>query len=180
MAVAGKRRRGERRALEAAAAEQITLEAERGQPWQCRQAARPALLAMPRRALTPHTVAWMVPRRARKRSVEDQASLAGLRRCGPELDEAVALAAAFVGLVRDRAPDRLDSWLERVGESSAQRLRGFAKRLWADYDAVRAAVTLNWSSGQSEGQINRLKTIKRQMYGRAGLDLLGRRFLLAA
>ena len=45
---------------------------------------------------------------------------------------------------------------------------------------MRAAVTLPWSTGQVEGQINRLKTIKRQMYGRANLDLLGRRFLLAA
>ena len=47
-------------------------------------------------------------------------------------------------------------------------------------DAVRAAVTLAWSNGQTEGQINRLKSLKRQMYGRAGLDLLERRFLLAA
>ena len=59
-------------------------------------------------------------------------------------------------------------------------MQGFAKRLSADNDAVRAAVTLDWSNGQTEGQINRLKTIKRQMYGRAGLDLLSRRFLLAA
>ena len=98
----------------------------------------------------------------------------------PELDEAVALAEAFAGLVRDHAADRLDPWLQRAGESGVRRLRDFAKRLSADYDAVRAAVTLDWSNGQAEGQINRLKTIKRQMYGRANLDLLGRRFLLAA
>ena len=141
---------------------------------------RPALAAVPRKVLTPRTVAWLVLRRAQKRSAEDQALLADLRRHAPELDEAVALAEAFVDLVRNRAPDRLDPWLERAGESSVQRLRGFAKRLLADYDALRAAVALDWSSGQTEGQINRLKTIKRQMYGRAGLDLLGRRFLLAA
>ncbi len=47
-------------------------------------------------------------------------------------------------------------------------------------DRTREAVTLPWSTGQVEGQINWLKTIKRQMYGRANLDLLGRRFLLAA
>jgi transposase len=141
---------------------------------------RLALLAVPQKVLTPHTVAWLVLRRAQKRSAEDQALLADLRRHAPELDEAVARAEAFVDLVRNRAPDRLDPWLERAGESSVQRLRGFARRLLADYDAVRAAVSLDWSSGQTEGQINRLKTIKRQMYGRAGLDLLGRRFLLAA
>ena len=48
------------------------------------------------------------------------------------------------------------------------------------YDAVRAAVTLAWSNGQVERRVNRLKTIKRQMYGKASLDLLERRFLLAA
>ena len=142
--------------------------------------ARPMLAAVPGRVLTPHTAAWLVLRRAGKRSTDDQALLADLRRHAPELDEAVALAEAFVGLVRDRAPDRLDPWLQQAGESGVQRLRGFAKRLSADYDAVRAAVSLSWSNGPVEGQINRLKMIKRQMYGRANLDLLGRRFLLAA
>ncbi len=141
---------------------------------------RPVLVAASRRVLTPRTAAWLVLRRVEKRSAEDQALLAELRRHAPELDEAVAIAEAFTGLVRDRAPDRLDPWLQRAESSAVRQLRGFAKRLWADYDAVRAAVTLEWSSGQTEGQINRLKTIKRQMYGRAGLDLLGRRFLLAA
>ena len=149
---------------------------EGGTPAQSRR----GLLAVPQKVLTPHTVAWLVLRRAQKRSAEDQALLADLRRHAPELDEAVALAEAFVDLVRNRAPDRLDPWLERAGESSVQRLRGFAKRLLADYDALRAAVALDWSSGQTEGQINRLKTLKRQMYGRASLDLLERRFLLAA
>ena len=141
---------------------------------------RPALAAVPGRVLTPHTAAWLVLRRAEKRSMEDKALLADLRRHAPELDETVALAEAFVGLVRERAPDRLDPWLQQANQSSVKRLRGFAKRLSADYDAVRAAVTLKWSNGPVEGQINRLKAIKREMYGRAGLDLLERRFLLAA
>ncbi len=85
-----------------------------------------------------------------------------------------------MGLVRDRAPDRLDPWLQQAGDSGVRQLRGFAKRLSADGDAVRAAVALDWSNGPVEGQINRLKTIKRQMYGRAGLDLLEHRFLSAA
>ena len=106
--------------------------------------------------------------------------LAELRRHAPALDEAVALAEAFTGLVRDRAPDGLDPWLQQAENSAVRQLRGFAKRLWAACDAVRAAVTLDWSSGQTEGQINRLTTVKRQIRGRASLDLLGRRFLLAA
>jgi transposase len=117
---------------------------------------------------------------AEKRSEEDHALLADLRSRAPELDEAVTLAEAFTGLIRDHAPECLDLWLQRAGDSMVRQLQSFAKHLSADYDAVRAAVELAWSNGQVEGQINRLKTTKRQMYGRAGLDLLGRRFLLAA
>jgi transposase len=58
-------------------------------------------------------------------------------------------------------------------------LVGFALRLGEDCEAVKAGVTLEWSNGQVEGQINRLKMLKRQMYGRAKLDLLSQRVLLA-
>jgi len=141
---------------------------------------RPVLVAAPRRVLTPRTAAWLVLRRAEKRSADDHALLAGLRQHAPELDQAVALAEEFTGLIRDHAPDRLDPWLQRAGNSIVCQLRGFAKRLRADYNAARAGVALAWSNGQTEGQVNRLKTLKRQMYGRANLDLLGRRFLLAS
>ena len=141
---------------------------------------RPVLAAMPGRVLTPQTAAWLVLRRTEKRNADDQALLADLRRNAPELDEAIALAESFVRLVRDRAPGRLDPWLQQAGNSGVHQLRSFAKRLSADGDAVRAAVTLGWSNGPVEGQINRLKMLKRQMYGRAGLDLLEQRFLAAA
>jgi transposase len=138
------------------------------------------LSAAPQRVLTPRTAAWLVLRRMEKRREEDLALLADLRGRAPELDEVVRLAEAFTGLIRDHAPERLDLWLQQAGDSMIRQVQSFAKHLSADYDAVRAAVELAWSNGQVEGQINRLKTIKRQMYGRAGLDLLGRRFLLAA
>ena len=106
--------------------------------------------------------------------------LAELRHYNPELDEAIALAEEFAALVRERKPERLDLWMQRAQDGPVVLLRRFAKRLSADYEAVRAAVTLGWSNGPVEGQINRLKMLKRTRYGRAGLDLLGRRFLLAA
>jgi transposase len=106
-----------------------------------------------------------------KRSAEEQAWLAALRRHAPALDEIVSLAEDFIGLVREHIPERLDAWLQRATSSSVRPLRRFAQRLWTDYDAVRASMTLAWSSGQTEGQIHRLKMIKRQMYGRAGLAL---------
>lgn len=96
------------------------------------------------------------------------------------LAEAVVLAQDFADLVRRRQPSQLESWLRRAATSALPRFRPFAKGLRADIAAVQAAVTLPWSQGPIEGQINRLKMLKRQMYGRARLDLLARRFLLAA
>jgi len=106
--------------------------------------------------------------------------LARLCETVPTLATAVTLAEEFGVLVRGREPEGLAPWLPRAQDSAVLALQRFAKRLSSDYDAVRAAVTLAWSNGQVEGQINRLKIIKRQMYGQASLDLLERGFLLAA
>ena len=137
-------------------------------------------MAAPKRVLTPRTAAWAVLRRPERRDDEDRALLAGLRKRSPVLDAAVGPAEEFAALVRGRRPERLDPWLNAAQDGPVAALRRVAKRLQDDGGAVRAAVTLDWSNGQTEGQINRLKTLKRQMYGRAGLDLLERRLLLTA
>jgi hypothetical protein len=87
------------------------------------------------------------------------------------------LAQDFAALVRQRQPERLDAWLARAATSALQALRRLAKGLGEDYEAVKAGVTLPWSTGPVEGHINRLKMLKRQMFGRARLDLLSRRFV---
>jgi transposase len=147
-----------------------------------RPQARPRLplVAAPRQVLTPRTAAWTVLRPPDRRGSEETALLARLHETAPILATAMTLAEEFAALVRGRKPERLDPWLQRTQDSAVPALQRFARRLSSDYDAVRAAVTLAWSNGQVEGQINRLKTLKRQMYGRASLDLLERRFLLAA
>jgi len=89
------------------------------------------------------------------------------------------LAQDFATLVRQRQPTQLDPWLQRATTSAVDAVRRFATGLYEDYEAVKAGVTLPWSSGPVEGHINRLKMLKRQMFGRARLDLLSRRFLLA-
>ena len=83
-------------------------------------------------------------------------------------------------MVRERQPELLDGWLEEASKSDLPELRGFGEGLRSDYEAVRAALCERWSNGQVEGQINRLKLLKRQMYGRANLDLLKRRTMGAA
>ena len=140
----------------------------------------PPLIAAPKQVLTPRTAAWIVLRRPERRGAENQALLARLREQSPVLDNAVALAEEFAAIMRGRCPERLDPWLKAAQDGPIAALRRFAQRLLTDEAAVRAAVSLPWSNGQVEGQINRLKTLKRQMFGRASLDLLERRFLLAA
>ena len=94
----------------------------------------------------------------------------------PEIERAVAEARAFAALVRERNRDGLDPWLARARDGP---LRGFAEGLGRDRAAVEAALRLAWSTGPVEGQITRLKLIKRQGYGHANLDLLRARVLAA-
>lgn len=82
-------------------------------------------------------------------------------------------------MARERQGDHLDAWIAAAQASGIPPLRSFATGLLADYDAVRAGLTLLWSSGAVEGNVTRIKAIKRQMYGRANFDLLRRRVLLA-
>jgi transposase len=80
--------------------------------------------------------------------------------------------------VRQRQGGALDAWIVRAHDTGVPReLRVFADGLKADYEAVKAALTLAWSNGPVEGQVNRVKLIKRQMYGRAKFDLLRQRVL---
>jgi transposase len=92
---------------------------------------------------------------------------------------AVTLAESFLALLRQRQPEGLMNWLNRALECSLLPLQSFAKGLLEDLTAVQASFSLEVSNGPVEGQNNRLKMLKRQMYGRAGLDLLSKRFILA-
>ncbi|WP_440531395.1 transposase [Sinorhizobium fredii] len=83
----------------------------------------------------------------------------------------------FRGILRSRDPGKLDSWIDDAVNSGLVAIERFARVLHRDLDAVYNAIELPWSNGQAEGQINRLKTIKRAMYGRAGPQLLRARIL---
>jgi transposase len=96
----------------------------------------------------------------------------------PPAAEAATLASDFARMVRGRKPRDLSIWIERASASQASiEIQRFAKGLQEDLLAVQAAFSLAWSNGQTEGQVNRIKLVKRQMYGRAKLDLLRRRVL---
>ena len=127
--------------------------------------------------LTPRGTAWLVRRRPETRDPDEEQPLAQLTVQQTEIAEAVTLARDFTDLLRTRQPDRLDSWLECARTSAVSAGRRFAHGLRDDYAAIKAGGTVPWSNGPVEGHINRLKMLKRHMFGRAHLDLLGHRFL---
>jgi transposase len=129
--------------------------------------------------LTPKSATWLVLRREEKRedAKADQELVAQVQAQHHELAKAIELTQDFAELVRQRQPDQLDNWLERAAQSALKAFERFAKGLREDYEAVKAGVTLPWSTGPVEGQINRLKMLKRQMFGRANIDLLRLRVL---
>lgn len=101
-------------------------------------------------------------------------TVAAIENALPVLVTAHALIDDFHAIVRKRTPAALDEWLVAASESL---VASFASGMAKDIDAVRAAIELPWSNGQTEGQITKLKLIKRQMYGRGKIDLLEARLI---
>jgi hypothetical protein len=123
-----------------------------------------------------HITAWIM-RPDTKLTDDDRLGLKHARARCPDLDALTTLAHGFNHLVRERRGHQLEAWINHADTCSFPEIRGFAAGLLSDFDAVRAGLTQPWSSGAVEGNVNRLKMIKRQMYGRAKLDLLRKRVL---
>lgn len=110
--------------------------------------------------------------------VKEQTFLAALHQKWPQLAENVWMVREFRRVLSQDDPAQLQAWVDLSGEPTVMRpIRQFAKNLRRDWDAVVQAVRQPWSNGPVEGQVNRLKMIKRQMYGRASFDLLRARVL---
>ena len=92
----------------------------------------------------------------------------------PDLVTARTLIDDFQQMIRSKAVAKLDAWLEGA---KASLVGSFANGVEKDIAAVRNAIISPWSNGQTEGQITKLKLIKRQMYGRAKIDLLQARLI---
>ena len=121
--------------------------------------------------------------------IEEKAALARIEQ-DPEAACVIGLTRRFAELVRSASVKQpleqrptgvaLDDWLAEARCCGVRAVETFAAGLHQDGAAVRAALTLPWSNGQAEGQITKLKMMKRQMYGRANFDFLRRRIFLAA
>jgi len=130
--------------------------------------------------LTARRVSALVVKRQEKRDQQEQAFVEKLAAQHPDLATAVSLADAFLQLLRQRQGDAFDAWLMQALNNSFKPFQAFAEGLLDDYAAVKASMMVNISNGPVEGLNNRLKMLKRQMYGRAGLELLNKRFVLAS
>lgn len=130
--------------------------------------------------LSPRHVATLLVQRSERLTEEERAYLTRLGAHTPSIATAYALTQDFAAMVRDRQGQQLDRWLARVKASGIKELAAYARGLETDYAAVKAGLLVPWSNGQTEGQVNKLKLVKRQMYGRANFDLLRLRVLHVA
>ena len=123
---------------------------------------------------------WYVMRRPETLKEAEREAIARLRTVHEEIAQAVQFTQEFAVLVRGHQADELEGWLWRVANSNVAALQSFAAGIQRDKAAVVNGLRLEYSQGQVEGQITRLKLLKRTMYGRAKLDLLRKRVLYAA
>ena len=136
--------------------------------------------APPKRPPTASQVAHWITFKEDQRLEWQQKYLTQLCEADDEIAQASVLIEDFTTMLRERGGERFDAWLDRVEKQGVSELQSFANGLKKDYDAVKAGLTLEWSQGQVEGQVHRLKLIKRQMYGRGSFNILRKRVLQRA
>ncbi|MBS1807645.1 MAG: ISL3 family transposase [Acidobacteria bacterium] len=128
---------------------------------------------------SPRNTAWWLLQKQEKLEAEQQVYVQRLCETSPEIVTVQQLAQRFARLVRERRAQEFAPWLAEAATSSSQEIKGFVAGLKRDQQAVEAALRYAWSNGQTEGQVNKLKNLKRSMFGRAKFDLLKARVLAA-
>jgi transposase len=130
-----------------------------------------------RRKLSPSQAAWLLVCKPTDLTPEQASALEQMRKASPDITIAHDLAQDFADLLREHKAERLTAWLESAKKACLAEVRSFANGIERDLAAVTAGIALTWSNGQVEGQVNRLKFVKRSMYGRANFDLLRQRVM---
>jgi|GEM_PF-1514104 len=141
---------------------------------------QPTIRSVAQRALSAREAAWLFVCNPQKLRLSQAVRLDHLRVTHEDLGLAYQLAQDFRVMVTKRQVHVLGRWLEEAKASDIKELQSLATGIYRDFDAVRAALATEYSNGQTEGKVNKLKCIKRQMYGRANFDLLRQRMLLCA
>jgi len=131
----------------------------------------------PRRPLTPVQAARVFLLRPEDRSHWEQNYLTRFLQQDPSLAQTYHHVAAFCQMLRQRQGHQFTAWLDAVAEQGEREVQAFARSLSRDAPAVQAGLTRPGSNGMTEGFIHRLKLLKRQAYGRAGVALLKHRIM---
>jgi len=119
----------------------------------------------------------LIIKRPKNRLEEDEKILEKISAEQPKLTTTIQLARKFAEIIRQRQPNEFAPWLDQASKSGYRVWHNFANGLKQDNKAVLAALELHWSNGPTEGHVNRLKYLKRMMYGRGNDDLLRKRVL---
>lgn len=122
---------------------------------------------------------WLIARPFEDLKADERTDLEELCRASTQLSRLHTLVQSFGQIVRKREGHRLQDWKQQVAQSGLAEVQRFAKGLKRDQEAVLAGLTVVYSNGQVEGQVNKLKLLKRTMYGRADFPLLRQRVLHA-
>lgn len=128
---------------------------------------------------SPRHLTWLLLRDSSSLNAQEQSTLTFIREVH-DIDVTYGLAQRFFAMVRERQADQLDGWLEECEKSGIPDLQTFSEGLRREYSALKGALTFSYSNGPVEGQINKLKYIKRSMYGRGSFEVLRQKVLLAA
>ena len=120
---------------------------------------------------------WLLVKESTQLDDKEKSTLARMKASDPQVALAADLIERFATMVKEKEADKLEAWLTDAVASGIQAFISFANGIRQDFSAVFNAMSMIWSNGQVEGQVNRLKFIKRMMYGRANFDLLRKRVL---
>jgi transposase len=129
---------------------------------------------------TPKQLTYLLLRDQQTLKEDQRKSINDLCSSLPILEQLREFTLSFKEALLQSMPDHMDQWLEQVKAASFTFLRAFADGLQPEWGALKAACTLSWSNGPTEGLVNRIKLVKRQMYGRGSFDLLRKRVLLTS
>jgi transposase len=130
-----------------------------------------------RRPFTARQAARLLVSREETLQEWQKAALLHLGKADQEIERITRDVSRFLQMLRHLQGNQLDSWLDEIESDGVAELRSFAHGLRKEYQAVKAGLTLSWSNGPTEAQVQRLKLLKRQMYGQAGFPLLRQRVL---
>jgi transposase len=127
--------------------------------------------------LSPRELRWLLSKREEDLTLEEKSELMRLSERSQEGKLVYHLLQAFLSMLRDRHPERLNGWMKDTRESGIKELNSFVNGIERYYEAVRAGLTFHWSQGPVEGTVNKIQTHKRLMYGRASFTLLRQKIL---